>query len=336
MDNIDLYELLELKSNAEPNDIKKNFKRLALKFHPDKNKSKDANEKFNQIRVAYEILSDNDKKFKYDNMIQSKKIQFTDTIFHFLKEITNPKTIHNMISRPDIINDIKNGNIDKIAQKLIQKILDNFDLDIDMTKLNEIFIHSPTVRDEEKSDYSTQEILNTSECNTLNIFGNVKTNLDDIYHNRLKEIIIKRKVYNQNNEISIETNQYYIPLYDNKVTISNAGDKIINSKCGDVILKISCKKDPHFIRNNYDIIYNDTITLHELFYGFKKNINCFGTNIDICSSNPLEEYYFNGNLITISLKSKGLPYDSDSNRGNLIINLYLNKSNDFENNIKMI
>ena len=77
-------------------------------------------------------------------MIDSKKKHFTDTIFLFIKEITNPKTIHNMMCRPDIIQDIKDGNINKIAQKIIQKILDNIDLDIDITKLTEIFIHSPS------------------------------------------------------------------------------------------------------------------------------------------------------------------------------------------------
>ena len=56
MENNNLYDILDLKNNASKDEIKKKFKTLALKYHPDKNKEKNANEKFNQIRIAYEIL----------------------------------------------------------------------------------------------------------------------------------------------------------------------------------------------------------------------------------------------------------------------------------------
>jgi UDP-N-acetylglucosamine 2-epimerase (non-hydrolysing) len=79
-DNLDLYNILNLTENSSNEQIKYNFKKLALKYHPDKNKSNDANEKFNQIRIAYEILSDQEKKNKYDNMIDSKKIKFHKNI----------------------------------------------------------------------------------------------------------------------------------------------------------------------------------------------------------------------------------------------------------------
>jgi DnaJ-class molecular chaperone len=359
MENNNLYDILDLKNNASKDEIKKQFKTLALKYHPDKNKEKNANEKFNQIRIAYEILSDPNKKIKYDNMIDSKKKHFTDTIFLFIKEITNPKTIHNMMCRPDIIQDIKDGNINKIAQKMIQKILDNIDLDIDITKLTEIFIHSPSnisettnnqnnqskksllsysekISNNSKSNinYSDQIEYSTSDYNTLNIFGNIKTNLDDIYHNRLKEIIITRKVY-ENNKYYNETTQYYIPLYDPRVTILHAGDKSINNckiNIGDVILKVYCKKDSSkkIIRDNYDIIYNDEITLYELFNGFNKNISYFGSEINICSETPFQEYKFDGNKIIIIINNKGLPYDQDNNRGDLKINLHLIKDDDFD------
>jgi len=366
MENNNLYNILDLNNNASFDEIKKQFKKLALKYHPDKNKEKNANEKFNQIRIAYEILSDPEKKNKYDNMIDSKKQHFTDTIFLFIKEITNPKTIHNMMSRPDIIQDIKDGNINKIAQKMIQKILDNIDLDIDIIKLTEIFIHSPSVplpnisdnlnenktftnnNLNDKTSNKSNDVddfiytdYNTSDYNTLNIFGNIKTNLDDIYHNRLKEIIITRKVYN-NDKYYNETNKYYIPLYDPRVIISDAGDIImdkdnkLNNKSGDVILKIYCKKDSSkkLIRDNYDIIYNDIITLYELFNGFNKNISYFGSELNICSETPFKEYNFDGEKITILINNKGLPYDQENNRGDLKINLYLKKDDDFDNKLK--
>ena len=88
------------------------------------------------------------------------------------------------------------------------------------------------------------------------------------------------------------------------------------------------------IRDNYDIIYNDSITLYELFNGFNKNISYFGSDINICSETPFQEYKFDGNKITIIISNRGLPYDQDNNRGDLIINLYLKKEDDFDAKLK--
>jgi DnaJ-class molecular chaperone len=338
MENNDLYNILELSNDATLIDIKRNFKRLALKYHPDKNIQNNINynEKFNQIRIAYEILSNKEKKLKYDQMNIQKKHNFIDTIFQFLKKITDPQVIHNIMLRPDITDAIKDGNINKIAQKLIQKILDNIDLNIDMEKLEEVFIHTPT-KQNININTSESNILSISDINTLNIIGNINVNLEDVYFNRLKEIIIKRKVYKQNEIINHETLKYNIPLYDNKVVISNAGDKSINDKSeieyGNVILKIKYINNNNLIKNNYNIIYNSTITLYELFYGFNKQINYFNTTIDICSDNPLNEYSFNGKYISINIKNKGIPYDQENNRGDLIIYLYLKKTDDFKSKL---
>ena len=71
--NKSLYATLEVSENASPEEIKKAYRRLARKYHPDVNKEKDAEEKFKEINAAYEILSDPDKKAQYD--------QFGDNMF---------------------------------------------------------------------------------------------------------------------------------------------------------------------------------------------------------------------------------------------------------------
>ncbi|XP_061187455.1 dnaJ homolog subfamily B member 9-like isoform X1 [Saccostrea echinata] len=62
----DYYEILGVKKNATDKQIKRAFRKLAVKYHPDKNKDKDAQEKFVEIAKAYETLSDPDKRKKYD------------------------------------------------------------------------------------------------------------------------------------------------------------------------------------------------------------------------------------------------------------------------------
>jgi curved DNA-binding protein len=63
----DYYKLLGVDRKATPDQIKKAFRRLAMKYHPDKTKGdKEAEEKFKQINEAYAVLSDKEKRKKYD------------------------------------------------------------------------------------------------------------------------------------------------------------------------------------------------------------------------------------------------------------------------------
>ncbi len=60
------YKVLEVDQKASLEDIKKSYRRLAIKYHPDKNKDPEALEKFKQINEAYEVLSDKNKRISYD------------------------------------------------------------------------------------------------------------------------------------------------------------------------------------------------------------------------------------------------------------------------------
>lgn len=62
----DYYKILGIQSGANEEEIKKAYRRMALKFHPDKNKDPNAEEKFKEIAEAYEVLSDPKKKAIYD------------------------------------------------------------------------------------------------------------------------------------------------------------------------------------------------------------------------------------------------------------------------------
>ncbi|MBD5310923.1 MAG: molecular chaperone DnaJ [Bacteroides sp.] len=63
----DYYEVLGVSKNATPDEIKKAYRKMAVKYHPDKNPGdKEAEEKFKEAAEAYDVLSDADKRAKYD------------------------------------------------------------------------------------------------------------------------------------------------------------------------------------------------------------------------------------------------------------------------------
>jgi DnaJ-class molecular chaperone len=62
----DYYEILGVDKKASTSEIKSAYRKMALKYHPDKNKASDAEEKFKEINESYQVLSDSEKKKAYD------------------------------------------------------------------------------------------------------------------------------------------------------------------------------------------------------------------------------------------------------------------------------
>lgn len=92
------YEILQIKNFATDREIKKAFRQLAIKYHPDKNKGrKDCEERFKEIASAYEILSDPIKKrdfdfrFSQENLNNVKQETYRPTAKTESKRPTEPK-----------------------------------------------------------------------------------------------------------------------------------------------------------------------------------------------------------------------------------------------------
>ena len=69
------YQTLGIDNTATDVEIKKAYRSLSLKYHPDRNQSSDATVMFQEISTAYEILGDPEKKKEYDNERNGTKMQ---------------------------------------------------------------------------------------------------------------------------------------------------------------------------------------------------------------------------------------------------------------------
>ncbi|MCF0124618.1 MAG: DnaJ domain-containing protein, partial [Clostridia bacterium] len=72
------YEILEVDKNASPEIIKKAYNTLVKKYHPDlqdKDLKRDYEEKIKLINEAYDVISDNEKKAKYDEKLKQQKLE---------------------------------------------------------------------------------------------------------------------------------------------------------------------------------------------------------------------------------------------------------------------
>jgi DnaJ domain len=65
----DYYRIMNLSREASEDEIKRSYRKLAIRYHPDKNPSLEAENVFKEINEAYEVLSDPGKKFQYDQLL---------------------------------------------------------------------------------------------------------------------------------------------------------------------------------------------------------------------------------------------------------------------------
>ena len=171
----------------------------------------------------------------------------------------------------------------------------------------------------------------------MNIYGEIKTSLDEIYAGITKEINVKRQVI-ENNILSFKQFKYIVSLKNDQIIFSNQGDEYYDNDnqdkivAGDLIIDIICKKHQYFKRvNDFDILVSLPLTLFDLFNGFNKSFDYFlsekinlimnnGFGKISCNKKISLQNNFDGSKISIIIPNYGL-IDDNELRGNLIIYL---------------
>lgn len=307
------YDILGVNKDASEDEIKRAYRKLALKTHPDKNGGDDT--MFKKINLAYETLSDTDKKRAYDNPNPFENMtggggfpggfDIFEQMFRGMGGMNinvNVQNNHNRHVRRQnhvhVINvslkDIHTG-ITKTLRLKTGKIC--FSCRKDCTSCH----GSGHITQVHRNGPFIQHIQ--SPCNTCSGSGNINSNNSNCMKCKGDGTI------NEENIIKVEVPQN--ARHSHQIVFKGLGEQVQKEReePGDLIVQINIEKDPYFEREDDNLIYRCQLTLAETFLGkdiliphfdehFSINTNIFGI------INPNKRYH---------LKDKGL-----GNMGDLI------------------
>ncbi|KAM7374151.1 hypothetical protein PAMP_006826 [Pampus punctatissimus] len=286
----DYYETLEVNRNATDADIKKAYRRLALKFHHSSNKEPGSTEKFTQLGEAYDVLSDPRKKATYDKFgveglkggippeFGSGGAWSSKYVYH-----GNPdKTFRQFFGGDNPFADFYTNDVP----------LQFGGLQPGVVKVQD----SPIERD-------------------------LHLSLDDLFHGCTKKIKISRRVMNEDGfTSSIKDKILSIDVKPGwkegtRIIFSKEGDQGPNSIPADIVFIVREKSHPLFVRQHNDLIYKAQISLEMALTGFSVDVETLdGRLLNIPINDIVHPAY--KKVVT----GEGMPLSQEpSQKGNLII-----------------
>lgn len=301
----DYYSILDISKNATEDDIKKAYRKSALKYHPDKNNGDDS--KFKDISEAYEILSDSQKRHIYDSgedeltNLHQEFSQHGDIFQQFFG--SNPFESRKRTTKRGnfvhVINiTLKDAHIG-ISKKLkvnVKKVC--FDC-----KIKCCICNGTSIRNVQNGPFIMKQ-----HCNECSSGYNSKHNQNCSYC---------KGTFEKNEEKMCKIDIPKGVNNGNIIIIEGLGEQNHkeNEIPGDLHFKINIINDSHFTRLHNDFIYQVPITFKESIIGKSIIIPHFDGEINMLTDgfgviNPNKTY---------SLKGKGL-----GGNGDLILNFQIN------------
>lgn len=134
MDTSDFYKIMNVDKSASKEEIKTAYRKLVLKYHPDKNKDPNAPEMFRKIQIAYETLSDDSKRSNYDTFDTMDNSTAVKDIFMYYQELIietcdkyqifgkDRQEIINLFDPAEFKEEIEKNDMITANQKLTDKI----------------------------------------------------------------------------------------------------------------------------------------------------------------------------------------------------------------------
>ena len=334
----DFYEILDVSKNASKEEIKKAYRKQALKFHPDKNPGDDsAEEKFKEAAEAYEVLSDDDKRARYDRFGHAGLGGAAGGGFG-----GQGMTVEDIFSSfGDIFGDafggfggfggsrrssraVRKGSNLRVKVKLdLQEIANGAEKKIKVNKYVSCSSCEGTGA-EGGSSYST--------CNTCNGNGQV-TRVSNTFLGQMQTVtscptcggegkIITNKCKSCYGE-GIVKEEEVIPISipagvaeGMQMTVSGKGNAARRGGVnGDLLVMIQEEHHPELIRDGNDLLYNLHISIPQASLGAAVEIPTVDSKVKI----KIEPGTQPGKILR--LRNKGIPDVNGYNKGDLLVSI---------------
>lgn len=256
MSSKSFYEILGVSNTASDTEIKKAYRTLSFQYHPDKNKSPEAEEKFKEIGSAYEILSDSNKRKQYDMELKGFPFPMGNQMGGDMPDIGN---IFNMMfgqgfgpGGPPGAGVRFGPNIHVFSGPGMHPMHGHPGMDHPFGNIFANLQKPPP------------------------IIKHIRISLEQSYSGCSIPIEIERWVL-RNDVKHNEVETLYIPIHkgidDNEYIIVQEKGNIVNDILkGDIKITIQIENNTGFKRHGLDLIYNKTLTLKEALCGFTMEI----------------------------------------------------------------
>ena len=289
MSNSEYYDLLGIKKNASENDIKKAYRKLALKYHPDKapeDKKEEYEENFKKISEAYSVLSDKNKREMYDK---------------FGKDAVNDNGGGPGVNPFDIFGDIF-GNGGFPGGGFPGGGFPGGGVHVRVNGQNFSFSSNNFIR-------KTKEIVVRLEIDLKDIFTGIE-----------KDLKIKRSIDGKESEISMKIQVPAGCENGIKMVKKGAGNKMKDHIQGDIVIIITHAKHDQFAMSENNIIMEKNISFGSSLVGVKFSIkNLSGEVMNISVDGPID----NEDIRVI--QGKGAPNMRSGEHGDFVVKFNVEK-----------
>jgi len=325
------YDLLGVSPKATPEELKKAYRKLALKHHPDKNPEPEAAEKFKTISQAYEVLSDEKKRTIYDEGGEQAIKEGLDRGgggFSSPMDIFDMFFGGNMSGRrgggggprkgKDVVHQLSvslenlySGTVRKLAlQKKV--ICTNCEgsggkKGVAPEKCSNCRGTGMQVRIQQLGPGMVQQIQ--SQCSSCQGQGEAISPKDRCKNCSGRKIVHERKILEVHVDQGMKDGQ--------KITFAGEGDQEPGLEPGDIIIILDEKAHPTFTRHGGDLVIKMELDLVEALCGFQRTVTTLDDRTLVITHIP-GEVMKNGDIRQIM--NEGMPtYRSPYDKGRLII-----------------
>ncbi len=330
----DYYEVLGISRDAQPEEIKRQYRKLALKFHPDRNKSADAQEHFKEISEAYAVISDKKKRQIYDT--------------HGHAGIDGQYSTEDMFSGASFSDIFANTNFSDMfgggrGSTMFESLFGGGepgrgrDLLCEVSMTLEDVLHGKTVELDIKKDVECDSCHGSGSsdgrretCSACGGRGRVQYGRQSGYASFVtvgpcracgaSGTIVKdpcKKCSGAGKRHGTRHVSRLIPpgTTDGDYYLKGEGEYVPGDQSGDLVFRVSVRRHEHFVRDGADLVHALDISMVDAALGSKVDV----PTLEGTKSISVQAASQHGQTVTV--RGEGLPTGHGGRRGDLLVKL---------------